>query len=73
MICIVLCTDMIFLLEGVCGTPTWQQRESPFYLLGKVVMQQSYVCALIAMMVTHLNADLNPDAVCFPFTDMRDI
>uniref|UniRef100_A0A8D3BYK6 Piezo type mechanosensitive ion channel component 1 (Er blood group) n=1 Tax=Scophthalmus maximus TaxID=52904 RepID=A0A8D3BYK6_SCOMX len=25
--------------------------ESPFFLLGKVVMQQSYVCALIAMMV----------------------
>uniref|UniRef100_A0A4W6C4T2 Piezo type mechanosensitive ion channel component 1 (Er blood group) n=1 Tax=Lates calcarifer TaxID=8187 RepID=A0A4W6C4T2_LATCA len=30
----------------------WEVRsESPFYLLGKVVMQQSYVCALIAMMV----------------------
>uniref|UniRef100_G3NCT7 Piezo type mechanosensitive ion channel component 1 (Er blood group) n=1 Tax=Gasterosteus aculeatus aculeatus TaxID=481459 RepID=G3NCT7_GASAC len=28
-----------------------QQSESPFFLLGKVVMQQSYVCALIAMMV----------------------
>ncbi|KAL6101427.1 piezo1 [Pungitius sinensis] len=27
------------------------QSESPFFLLGKVVMQQSYVCALIAMMV----------------------
>uniref|UniRef100_A0A3B4UVB4 Piezo type mechanosensitive ion channel component 1 (Er blood group) n=1 Tax=Seriola dumerili TaxID=41447 RepID=A0A3B4UVB4_SERDU len=28
-----------------------QKTESPFFLLGKVVMQQSYVCALIAMMV----------------------
>ncbi|KAK5853553.1 hypothetical protein PBY51_014695 [Eleginops maclovinus] len=28
-----------------------RQSESPFFLLGKVVMQQSYVCALIAMMV----------------------
>uniref|UniRef100_A0A3Q1IMX2 Uncharacterized protein n=1 Tax=Anabas testudineus TaxID=64144 RepID=A0A3Q1IMX2_ANATE len=27
------------------------QSESPFFLLAKVVMQQSYVCALIAMMV----------------------
>uniref|UniRef100_A0A3Q0SK86 Piezo type mechanosensitive ion channel component 1 (Er blood group) n=1 Tax=Amphilophus citrinellus TaxID=61819 RepID=A0A3Q0SK86_AMPCI len=30
---------------------TGQQSESPFFLLGRVVMQQSYVCALIAMMV----------------------
>lgn len=29
-----------------------KQGESPFFLLGRVVMQQSYVCALIAMMVT---------------------
>ncbi|KAG7214385.1 hypothetical protein INR49_023096, partial [Caranx melampygus] len=36
---------------GVSGAPSGQQSESPFYLLGKVVMQQSYVCALIAMMV----------------------
>ncbi|XP_054652198.1 piezo-type mechanosensitive ion channel component 1 [Dunckerocampus dactyliophorus] len=28
-----------------------QQAESPFLILGKVVLQQSYVCALIAMMV----------------------
>ncbi|XP_061647056.1 piezo-type mechanosensitive ion channel component 1 isoform X4 [Phyllopteryx taeniolatus] len=28
-----------------------QQTESPFLMLGKMVMQQSYVCALIAMMV----------------------
>ncbi|MEQ2258600.1 Piezo-type mechanosensitive ion channel component 1, partial [Xenotaenia resolanae] len=28
-----------------------QLNESPFFLLGRVVMQQSYVCALIAMMV----------------------
>uniref|UniRef100_A0A669C9A7 Piezo type mechanosensitive ion channel component 1 (Er blood group) n=1 Tax=Oreochromis niloticus TaxID=8128 RepID=A0A669C9A7_ORENI len=28
-----------------------KQSESPFFLLGKVVMQQSYICALIAMMV----------------------
>ncbi|XP_041645226.1 piezo-type mechanosensitive ion channel component 1 isoform X2 [Cheilinus undulatus] len=34
------------------GAPTnGQQSESPLFLLGKVVMQQSYVCALIAMMV----------------------
>ncbi|XP_034538347.1 piezo-type mechanosensitive ion channel component 1 [Notolabrus celidotus] len=36
---------------GVSGAPGGRQSESPFYLLGKVVMQQSYVCALIAMMV----------------------
>ncbi|KAM7384994.1 hypothetical protein PAMP_001097 [Pampus punctatissimus] len=36
---------------GVSGAPSGQQSESPFFLLGKVVMQQSYVCALIAMMV----------------------
>uniref|UniRef100_A0A671WPN1 Piezo type mechanosensitive ion channel component 1 (Er blood group) n=1 Tax=Sparus aurata TaxID=8175 RepID=A0A671WPN1_SPAAU len=42
--------------ENVC-TECWDrfvqvaQIESPFFLLGKVVMQQSYVCALIAMMV----------------------
>lgn len=40
-------------LAGVSGGPPGQQSESPFYLLGKVVMQQSYVCALIAMMVTN--------------------
>ncbi|XP_026046904.1 piezo-type mechanosensitive ion channel component 1 isoform X2 [Astatotilapia calliptera] len=28
-----------------------KRGESPFFLLGRVVMQQSYVCALIAMMV----------------------
>ncbi|CAK6978962.1 piezo-type mechanosensitive ion channel component 1, partial [Scomber scombrus] len=39
-------TDM-----GVSGAPSGQQSESPFFLLGRVVMQQSYVCALIAMMV----------------------
>uniref|UniRef100_UPI0037E95548 piezo-type mechanosensitive ion channel component 1 isoform X2 n=1 Tax=Semicossyphus pulcher TaxID=241346 RepID=UPI0037E95548 len=33
------------------GVASGQQSESPFFLLGKVVMQQSYVCALIAMMV----------------------
>ncbi|XP_039639627.1 piezo-type mechanosensitive ion channel component 1 isoform X3 [Perca fluviatilis] len=37
---------------GVSGAPSGpQQSESPFFLLGKMVMQQSYVCALIAMMV----------------------
>ncbi|KAM9848176.1 piezo-type mechanosensitive ion channel component 1 [Aulostomus maculatus] len=36
---------------GVSSTPCAEQSESPFFLLGKVVMQQSYVCALIAMMV----------------------
>uniref|UniRef100_A0A8C2ZBP9 Piezo type mechanosensitive ion channel component 1 (Er blood group) n=1 Tax=Cyclopterus lumpus TaxID=8103 RepID=A0A8C2ZBP9_CYCLU len=37
---------------GAHGAPGGhQQGESPFFMLGKVVMQQSYVCALIAMMV----------------------
>ncbi|XP_056291185.1 piezo-type mechanosensitive ion channel component 1 isoform X1 [Pseudoliparis swirei] len=37
---------------GAQGAPSGsQQSESPFFMLGKVVMQQSYVCALIAMMV----------------------
>ncbi|XP_047458745.1 piezo-type mechanosensitive ion channel component 1 isoform X2 [Mugil cephalus] len=36
---------------GFSGAPKGHQTESPFFLLGKVVMQQSYVCALIAMMV----------------------
>ncbi|CAN9500176.1 unnamed protein product [Ophioblennius macclurei] len=36
---------------GVSAAPWGVPAESPFYLLGKVVMQQSYVCALIAMMV----------------------
>ncbi|KAK2848626.1 hypothetical protein Q5P01_008460 [Channa striata] len=35
----------------VGGTPSGQQSESPLFILGRVVMQQSYVCALIAMMV----------------------
>uniref|UniRef100_A0A4W6C4S0 Piezo type mechanosensitive ion channel component 1 (Er blood group) n=1 Tax=Lates calcarifer TaxID=8187 RepID=A0A4W6C4S0_LATCA len=38
-------------LDVTGGVASGQQSESPFYLLGKVVMQQSYVCALIAMMV----------------------
>ncbi|KAK2922149.1 piezo-type mechanosensitive ion channel component 1 isoform X2 [Channa argus] len=37
--------------QDVSGTPSGRQTESPFFLLGRVVMQQSYVCALIAMMV----------------------
>uniref|UniRef100_A0A674N3T1 Piezo type mechanosensitive ion channel component 1 (Er blood group) n=1 Tax=Takifugu rubripes TaxID=31033 RepID=A0A674N3T1_TAKRU len=37
----------LFLTGGSCHPP----RESPFSLLGRVIMQQSYVCALIAMMV----------------------
>ncbi|KAI3362908.1 hypothetical protein L3Q82_011502, partial [Scortum barcoo] len=36
---------------GVSVSSRGQQSESPFSLLGKMVMQQSYVCALIAMMV----------------------
>ncbi|KAM9365017.1 piezo-type mechanosensitive ion channel component 1 [Pholidichthys leucotaenia] len=37
---------------GVSGPPpSGHKNESPFFLLGKVVMQQSYVCALITMMV----------------------
>lgn len=42
----------MFVLAGVQDAPRRQQSEGPFYLLGKVVMQQSYVCALIAMMVS---------------------
>lgn len=37
--------------QDVGPDPSGQKSESPFFLLGKVVMQQSYVCALIAMMV----------------------
>lgn len=43
---------LLLYLAGVSGAPAGQQSESPFFLLGKVVMQQSYVCALIAMMVS---------------------
>uniref|UniRef100_M4AKK2 Piezo type mechanosensitive ion channel component 1 (Er blood group) n=1 Tax=Xiphophorus maculatus TaxID=8083 RepID=M4AKK2_XIPMA len=39
------------LVAGVAAAPGGQLSESPFFLLGRVVMQQSYVCALIAMMV----------------------
>uniref|UniRef100_A0A3B5M5Z8 Piezo type mechanosensitive ion channel component 1 (Er blood group) n=1 Tax=Xiphophorus couchianus TaxID=32473 RepID=A0A3B5M5Z8_9TELE len=39
------------LVAGVAVAPGGQLSESPFFLLGRVVMQQSYVCALIAMMV----------------------
>uniref|UniRef100_A0A3Q1FU82 Piezo type mechanosensitive ion channel component 1 (Er blood group) n=1 Tax=Acanthochromis polyacanthus TaxID=80966 RepID=A0A3Q1FU82_9TELE len=35
----------------VNGASSGRRSESPFFLLGKMVMQQSYVCALIAMMV----------------------
>uniref|UniRef100_A0A665TZ28 Uncharacterized protein n=1 Tax=Echeneis naucrates TaxID=173247 RepID=A0A665TZ28_ECHNA len=42
---------VVSIAECVCGASSCQQTESPFFLLGKVVMQQSYVCALIAMMV----------------------
>lgn len=37
--------------SGVTEAHKGQLNESPFFLLGRVVMQQSYVCALIAMMV----------------------
>ncbi|XP_055083092.1 piezo-type mechanosensitive ion channel component 1, partial [Periophthalmus magnuspinnatus] len=36
---------------GTEAPPSGGKSESPFFLLGRVVMQQSYVCALIAMMV----------------------
>ncbi|XP_055018748.1 piezo-type mechanosensitive ion channel component 1 isoform X2 [Boleophthalmus pectinirostris] len=36
---------------GTEVAPSGGKSESPFFLLGRVVMQQSYVCALIAMMV----------------------
>lgn len=45
--------DSVFMVPlCLTGTSSGQPRESPFFLLGKVIMQQSYVCALIAMMVT---------------------
>ncbi|XP_038124016.1 piezo-type mechanosensitive ion channel component 1 isoform X2 [Cyprinodon tularosa] len=37
--------------SGAPEAPKGPLNESPFFLLGRVVMQQSYVCALIAMMV----------------------
>ncbi|XP_047207141.1 piezo-type mechanosensitive ion channel component 1 isoform X2 [Girardinichthys multiradiatus] len=37
--------------SGVPEARKGRLNESPFFLLGRVVMQQSYVCALIAMMV----------------------
>ncbi|XP_046898435.1 piezo-type mechanosensitive ion channel component 1 isoform X1 [Hypomesus transpacificus] len=39
------------LASELTGASNGQQGDNPFYLLGRVVMQQSYVCALIAMMV----------------------
>lgn len=42
-----LFTVSLFLTGAPCPPP----GESPFGLLGRVIMQQSYVCALIAMMV----------------------
>uniref|UniRef100_A0A8C8I0Q3 Piezo-type mechanosensitive ion channel component n=1 Tax=Oncorhynchus tshawytscha TaxID=74940 RepID=A0A8C8I0Q3_ONCTS len=36
---------------GLSSAPDGQHGDHPLHLLGRVVMQQSYVCALIAMMV----------------------
>ncbi|KAJ7986063.1 hypothetical protein DPEC_G00346920 [Dallia pectoralis] len=36
---------------GLSGAPGGQHGDHPLQLLGRMVMQQSYVCALIAMMV----------------------
>ncbi|XP_014030980.1 piezo-type mechanosensitive ion channel component 1 [Salmo salar] len=36
---------------GLSSSPDAQHGDHPLHLLGRVVMQQSYVCALIAMMV----------------------
>ncbi|KAG7468581.1 hypothetical protein MATL_G00144490 [Megalops atlanticus] len=36
---------------GLSGAPSGQEGDNPFYIVGRLVMQQSYVCALIAMMV----------------------
>ncbi|XP_019908437.2 piezo-type mechanosensitive ion channel component 1 isoform X2 [Esox lucius] len=36
---------------GLSSAPGGQREDHPLQLLGRVVMQQSYVCALIAMMV----------------------
>jgi len=53
---IFLSFGLLLFLAGAQGAPSGsQQSESPFFMLGKVVMQQSYVCALIAMMVTIQN------------------
>uniref|UniRef100_A0A3Q2Z556 Piezo type mechanosensitive ion channel component 1 (Er blood group) n=1 Tax=Hippocampus comes TaxID=109280 RepID=A0A3Q2Z556_HIPCM len=44
-------TDRCFSFTGFGDATGGRQTESPFLMLGKKIMQQSYVCALIAMMV----------------------
>ncbi|KAJ8400462.1 hypothetical protein AAFF_G00395860 [Aldrovandia affinis] len=36
---------------GPSGAPSGQDGDNPLHIVGRMVMQQSYVCALIAMMV----------------------
>ncbi|XP_035252701.1 piezo-type mechanosensitive ion channel component 1-like isoform X1 [Anguilla anguilla] len=36
---------------GLSGAPSGEDADSPLHVVGRMVMQQSYVCALIAMMV----------------------
>ncbi|XP_029112177.1 piezo-type mechanosensitive ion channel component 1 isoform X2 [Scleropages formosus] len=36
---------------GLGGTPSGLDRDNPLHIVGRMIMQQSYVCALIAMMV----------------------
>ncbi|KAL4613578.1 piezo-type mechanosensitive ion channel component 1 isoform X1 [Arapaima gigas] len=36
---------------GIGGTPSGLDRDHPLHIVGRMIMQQSYVCALIAMMV----------------------
>uniref|UniRef100_A0A8C9VS74 Piezo type mechanosensitive ion channel component 1 (Er blood group) n=1 Tax=Scleropages formosus TaxID=113540 RepID=A0A8C9VS74_SCLFO len=38
-------------LSGLGGTPSGLDRDNPLHIVGRMIMQQSYVCALIAMMV----------------------
>lgn len=65
---------MSLFLTGASCNPA---RESPFSLLGRVIMQQSYVCALIAMMVrTSITDHCGPTdtkGLCFPVVQVWSI
>ncbi|KAJ8249401.1 hypothetical protein GJAV_G00234400 [Gymnothorax javanicus] len=38
-------------LAGISGAPSGEDGDHPVHIVGRMIMQQSYVCALIAMMV----------------------
>uniref|UniRef100_A0A674EC87 Piezo type mechanosensitive ion channel component 1 (Er blood group) n=1 Tax=Salmo trutta TaxID=8032 RepID=A0A674EC87_SALTR len=48
---VLLSESVLDLGPGLSSSPDAQHGDHPLHLLGRVVMQQSYVCALIAMMV----------------------